>query len=476
MKTLLHSIDQLYTCDDQNTVIKNAWVLIQDNKILEFGTGPLPAGNAEQAIDLSGCIVTPGFINIHHHFFQSITKAFPLVHRSSVLDWLLKLYPLWVELGPNEMAAATKVAAAELLLSGGTTSVDHSYMVPSGNLEILEAQVQTCREIGLRLHLVVGSAPTLEGNLEELLKPEIGAKLSKLIDPEDRVYDIMRGAARRFHDPSHGALTRVGFGPAGVTYTMPNMMQKIAVLATEFCCGLHTHLHPRPDERQKAADHLQSTPVAFLKQSGWMRSGTWFAHCSQLTDDEMKEFSDNDVGVAHCAHTIPRLGFPLTRISAMREHGVTVGIGVDGCASNDSGSILHDMRLALLLHRIGTPAGSDTEECWLSPYDILLMATRNGAAILGRSDIGQISTGKEADIAAFKLDRVGYAGTWRDPLAALLLAGCDPYAYLTMTSGRVVVFNGQLVSFDEKRILADAYAATETLIRNSGKYVELLDS
>lgn len=326
----------------------------------------------------------------------------------------------------------------------------------------------------MRLHLVVGSAPTLEGNLEELLRPEIGEKLTKLIDPEDQVYEIMRATARRFHDASFGSMTGVAFGPTGVTYTMPHMMQKIATLAAEFGCGLHTHLHPRPDERQKATTHLQSDPIAFLKQSGWMRPGTWFAHCSQLTDDEMKEFADANVGVAHCAHTIPRLGFPLARISAMREHGVAVGVGVDGCASNDSGSILHDMRLALLLHRIGTPLGTDTETAWLSPYDVLLMATRNGAAILGRTDIGQISVGKAADIAAFKLDRVGYAGTWRDPLGALLLAGCDPYAHLTMANGCIVVLNGQLISADEKRIGLDAHRATEFLIRNSGKYSELL--
>jgi cytosine/adenosine deaminase-related metal-dependent hydrolase len=373
------------------------------------------------------------------------------------------------------MAAATKVAAAELLLSGGTTSVDHSYVVPGGDIDILDAQVRACREIGLRLHLVVGSAPTLEGNLEELLRPEIGEKLARLVDPEERVYAIMRASARRFHDPSLYSLTRVVLGPTGVTYTMPDIMRKIACLATEFGCGLHTHLHPRPDERQKAAAHLQSDPVAFLKQSGWMRPGTWFAHCSQLTDDEMKEFAQAQVGVAHCAHTIARLGFPLTRISAMREHGVAVGIGVDGCASNDSGSILHDMRLALLLHRVGTPAGTDTERSWLSPYDVLLMATRNGAAILGRDDIGQISPGKAADIAAFKLDRVGYAGTWRDPLGALLLAGCDPYAHLTMIDGRIAVLNGQLVAADEQRIVSDAHRATESLLRKSGKYPQLLD-
>jgi cytosine/adenosine deaminase-related metal-dependent hydrolase len=181
----------------------------------------------------------------------------------------------------------------------------------------------------------------------------------------------------------------------------------------------------------------------------------------------MKVFADNGVGVAHCAHTIPRLGFPLTRISAMRQTGVTIGLGVDGCASNDSGSILQDLRLALILHRIGTPAGSDTEQLWLSPYDALLMATRNAARIIGRKDIGQLAVGMSADIAAFKLDRIGYAGSYGDPLSAFLMAGCDPYAHLTMVNGDVVVWKGKLKHSDEGRIFSDATAATERLIKQA---------
>lgn len=463
-KILLHSIDKLYTCNDSDDIVDNGWVLVDGAAIECVGSGNPPAMGDCEKVDLAGCIVTPGLINIHHHFFQSITKALPFVQKSFVLDWLLKLYPLWVEIGPEEMAAATQVAAAELLLSGGTTSADHSYMVPGGNFEILEAQVAACRDIGLRLHLVVGSAPTLEGDLESRLKPLIGEKIHRLVDPPERTYEIMRSAARTFHSSAEHADVRVAFGPVGVTYTLPDMMKNIATLASEFGCGLHTHLHPRPDERAKARDYLQSDPVSFLKASGWMRAGTWFAHCSQLTDDEMKAFSDAGVGVAHCAHTIPRLGFPLTRISALRKFGVSVGIGVDGCASNDSGSILHDLRLALILHRIGATAGTNTDQEWLSPYDALLMATRTGARILGRNDIGQVATGKAADLAAFKLSRVGYAGTWGDPLGALLLAGCDPYAHLTMVGGKVVVHNGKLLSVNEDAVCSRSRIATEKLL------------
>jgi len=464
---LLRHIGRLYTCDDRDRIVDDAWIRIADGRVVALGPEPGPAGEADETLDLKGCLVIPGLINLHHHFFQSLTRALPFTDKAFVLDWLTRLYPLWVEYDAETMAWASRVAAAELLLSGGTTSADHSFMAPGGDLAILENQVAACRELGLRLHLVVGSMPTLEGNLEELLKPVLGERIGRLVDPEPRVYAIMESMARRFHDGSAGAQTRIALGPVGVTYAKAGMMAKVAKIADEYGCGLHTHLHPRPDEREKAKQYLDCGPVDFLARTGWLRPGTWFAHCSQLTDDEMRQFADNGVGIAHCPRTIPRLGFPLTRITAMRQHGVTVGIGVDGSASNDSGSILNDLRLALILHRIGTPSGTDTDKAWLAPYDALLMATRNGARILGRDDIGALAPGKMADLAAFKLDRVGYAGCVSDPLSALLMAGSDPYAHLTMVGGRIVVRDGKLLSAHEPTIVEKANHAARALLERS---------
>jgi 8-oxoguanine deaminase len=381
-RTLLHSIQRLYTCNDAHEILRDAWILVDGRVIAAFGEGAPPPVEVRDSVDLAGCIVTPGLINVHHHFFQSITRALPFVQQSFVLEWLTRLYPLWVELRPDDLAVATQVAAAELLLSGGTTSADHSYMVPSGAFEFLEAQVAACREIGLRLHLVVGSAPTLEGDLEERLRPVLGDKLDRLVAPEARVYDLMERAARRFHDLSPRAMTRTAFGPVGVTYALPGMMEAVSRLARDHGCGLHTHLHPRPDEREKARLYGHGGPLDLLERTGWLRPGTWFAHGSQLSDDEMRRLGDAGVGVAHCAHTVPRLGFPVTRIATLRRSGVVVGIGVDGSASNDSGSLLHDLRLALILHRAGTAPGTDAETAWLSPDDALWMATRRAPGSL----------------------------------------------------------------------------------------------
>jgi 8-oxoguanine deaminase len=468
-RTLLTEIDWLYTCDGNGSFTRNAWVLVQDGIICEVGTIDRPPPETENRISLRGCVATPGFINLHHHFFQSLTRAVLGSEKSAVLGWLLALYPVWVQLRPVDMAAAARVAAAELLLSGCTTSVDHSYLVPNGDAKILEAELETVRDMGLRLHLVVGAAPTLEGDLEERLRALIGPGVEQLVSSESDIFAQMDYFARGHHDSKPGAMTRIAFGPTGVTYEKPSFMTRVADLAARAGCGLHTHLHPRPDEREKASRHLGTNPIDFLKRAEWLRPGTWFAHCSQLTDEEMRIFAENGVGIAHCPRTIPRLGFPLTRVGAMRRYGVNVGVGVDGSASNDSGSLLNDMRLGLILHRIGTPAGADTEKAWLSPLDMLQMATTVAASILGRDDIGRIAPGCRADIAAFNLKRVDYAGGITDPIGSLLMAGSWSRATLTMVDGCVLVRDGRLTSHHEDSIVDEANESSRRMFTDAGK-------
>lgn len=449
--------------------MRNAWILIQDGLIVDIGIGESPGFGPEDSISLRGCIVTPGFINLHHHFFQSLTRAVIGAQKSSVLTWLLTLYPIWAQLKVADMIAATRVATAELLLSGCTTSVDHSYLVPDNDDEILEAEIAAALDMGLRMHLVVGAAPTLESDLEQRLAASLGAAVNKLVYAEQGILDQMERLARRYHDPSAGAMARIAFGPTGVTYERPDFMKRVAELSTRHGCGLHTHLHPRPDERDKASRYLGTDPISFLKQAGWLRPGAWFAHCSQLRDEEMQAFAENGVGVAHCPRTIPRLGFPLTRISTLRKYGVKVGVGVDGSASNDSGALIGDMRLALILHRIGTPAGTDTEREWLEPADVLHMATTVGASVLHRDDIGRIAKGCRADIAAFSLKRVDYAGGVTDPIGSLLMAGAGGRAALTMVDGRVLVRDGRLTSQDENGIVDDANESSRRMLAGAGK-------
>ncbi|MSQ54552.1 MAG: 8-oxoguanine deaminase [Betaproteobacteria bacterium] len=461
---LLRNIGWLYACDDRDTLIENAYVHVVDGRVAALGREPCPVPSAERSIDLRGCIVVPGLVNVHHHFFQSVTRAIPMTQRADVFGWLFGLYPLWAELDEDALQAATAAACAELLLSGATTSADHSYLMPADAGDLAAAQIETARELGIRLHLVRGCLPTMEADLADRLRPLMQDRLDRIIDDEDTVLASMRGTLSRFQDGSRYSMTRIDLGPTTSTYRKPVLMGRVAALANEFGAGLHTHYQPRPVEYDMAKSLLGTTPLGFLRDSGWLRPRTWFAHCTELSDEEIDAFADAGCGVSHCPRTAVRLGYKVPRITRMRQRGVTVGIGVDGAASNDSGSMLGEVRLAHLLHRLNAGAETVPERDWLTPYDTLLMATRNGARILGRDDIGSLAPGMAADIAAFDLRRAAYVGAVADPLGGLVLAGSDASAALTVVNGRIVVENGRLTSADEAAIVVRGNRAAERLL------------
>ncbi len=467
--TLIRNAAYIYSCDGEDRAFRNGYILVRGNQVAEIGLEPCPIEGADRIIDASGCIVTPGFVNTHHHFFQSLTRGIPSAQRAFAIDWLAGLYPLWAEIDPDAMYWASAAAAAELLLTGATTSADHSYLMPAEDGDFVLPQVRAAAETGLRLHLVRGSMPSIEGDIAERLKPLMGARLSRLQDHDDEVLPLIEAAIAAHHDTSRHAMLRIALGPTGVSYDNPAFMRKIAEVAAANDCGLHTHFHPREGERQLCRKLNGQEAHEMLRDSGWLRPGTWFAHATELQDDEIAAFADAGCGIAHCPRTIVRLGYKLTRISSMRAAGLKVGIGVDGPASNDSGSMLSEVRLAHMLHRVGSPEDIDPAQEWMSPYQTLLMATRDGAAILGRDDIGQIAVGMSADIAAFDLRDVSFVGAVTDPLAALMMCGSNSRSALTMVNGRVVVENGALVSFDEATILDQANRAARRLLETAEK-------
>jgi len=453
---IIHSAAALYTCDATDRVLRDAYLIAEGPEVLAVGEGPCPVMQADQVIDASGCVVLPGFINLHHHFFQSITRAVPFAQRTHSLDWLHRLYPLWLELSLEGMYWSSRAAASELLLTGATTSADHSYFMPVQENDFAEAETRAAADAGLRLHLVRGSTVTIEGDLESKLRPLLGNRMAALLDAEERVIPLARHAIKAHHDASRFSMLRVDLGPTGITYAKPRLMRAYADLAREAGVGLHTHFHPREDERRRALEMVGMEPLDFLRASGWIRERTWMAHCSGLNDAEIAAFAEAGVGVAHCPRTLIRLGYPLTRISAMRAAGVRVGFGVDGAASNDCGSAISDIRLGLLLHRLNTPLSVDAEEAWMTPYDALLMATRTAAAVLGRDDIGALAPGMAADITMFRLDGVPLSGGLADPLGGLFMAGADGRSEATIVNGHLRVRHGHLVDVDEAHVAAEA--------------------
>lgn len=469
MSTLLRHCGSIYTCDDHDTVLANGFLRMEAGRITDIGVEPYGGPPADVSIQLPGEIVLPGLINTHHHFFQTLTKAVAPAMRATGLDWLFQMYPIWACFEAEDFAIASELAAAELLLSGATTSVDHSYLHPDLGAETVPAQIEAVRSVGLRQHFVRGSMVTIEGDLETRLRAVMGADVNRLLDGMSGVLDATRKSIRRYHDPSNAAMVRMGVGPTGVTYSSPEMMRASATLAADHGCGLHTHYHPRDLEREMSKRLVGGEPLGFLKESGWIGPHTWMAHGTQLTDLEIDTFAAHSLGVAHCPHTIVRLGYHATPVGRLRRAGVPVGIGVDGSASNDRNSMITDMRLALLLNRVNSPTEVQPERDWLDAYDVLTMATRDGARILGRTDIGSISVGRCADITAFPLTGIHYAGAVSDPLTTLLLAGCDSRASTTIVNGELLVMGGELTRVAESTLVSRANEAAQRILHVARK-------
>lgn len=462
-RLLLRHADWIYTCDDAQRVIRDGYVLVDGTRIAAVGPEPAPALAADEEISASGWLVTPGLVNIHHHLYQTLTRAVPLAGRSDILGWLYAMYPVWAEIDPEAYYWAALAASCELLVSGCTTNADFAYLMPEADGEMTAEEIRAVREAGVRFVLTRGGMPTIEADLENRLRPVMGAQLDRLLDREDALFPKLEATLRRFHDTSPGAMLQVALGPTSVTYARPRFMRRFADLAHAHACGLHVHFDPRPDERAVMRER-GGRPIDLLRESGWLWERTWFAHATLLDEDEMQAFAAAGASLAHCPRCIVRLGKKVARVGHWRAHGINVGIGVDGPASSDMGNMLNELRLALVLHRVGGYADSESPDQWMTPQDVLWMATRGGARALGRTGIGEISPGKAADLAAFPLRRLAHAGAVLDPLGALLLAGSDPYAALTVVNGRVRVRDGHMVDVDETRALEGANAAAARLL------------
>lgn len=463
MRTLLADIGALYTCDRQDRILKGAYIVVEDERIAAVGEG-VPEGHFDQRFSLAGCIVTPGFVNLHHHFFQTLTRAIPLALSGHLVDWLRAMYPLWAGVTPEDLGTATQASMAGLMLTGATTTVDHSYLMPGTGAEYADAQVAAAQVAGMRLHLVRGCMTSMEANLQSELSELLGPRAGGLVDEPKAVLADMRRVLAEHHRPGWGSRCTVALGSTAVPYTDIPFMREMAGLAREARTGLHVHFHPRPDERAAALDLYGTSPLEVLERMDWLRPGTWFAHSTRVDAEDMRRMAGAGVAVAHCPRMILRLGARVTPVHEMLAAGVPVGFGVDGGASNDSGSMLGELRLGLLMHRLTGGEGTVAWQQWLSPYQALCMATRGAAAILQRDDIGRIEAGACADIVGFDMSGIGFAGARTDWLSGLLLAGDDTRTAMTMIGGGIRVLGGKLLWTDEQRLGARTDAVTERLI------------
>jgi 8-oxoguanine deaminase len=430
-------------------------VLVAGGRVAAIGADlPLPPGPL-RAIDASGWLVLPGFVNAHHHLSQQLTRTVSVT--GGLIDWLAALYPAWARLDGEAAHAAARAGLAELLLCGVTTVSDFTYFYPRGHADVFDAQVLAAQQLGVRFYPVRGGLVELEGAVRERL----GSLLDPFVEERDVLLSEIERAATKLHDPAPDAMVRVGAGLTEKAYHDPGLMDELAQLAERLELRLHTHLHPRPDERAVAAAAGVGDPVAYLRACGWWSDRLWVAHGTGLEPGELDAMASHGVGLCTCPSSNARFATPIAPAWDLHRRGGTVGIGVDGAASNDSGDFVGECRLTWQVQRIRAGA-SAAEPGELGPETVLEWATAGGAALLGWPELGQLVEGGPADIAAFDLDRLDYVGAG-DPLAALLLCGIAHRATFVAVGGRPRVEDGRLVNHDEDEIARAARAAAERL-------------
>jgi 8-oxoguanine deaminase len=428
---LLMNAVVLATMDDTRREIAGGFVLVEGNVIKAVGgpSDPLPA--ADQTIDLAGHVVLPGLVNTHHHMFQTLTRAWPGGQDEELFGWLKSLYPAWANITPGMMGVAVTTAMAELILSGCTTSSDHQYLYVNGVR--LDDSIEAARRIGLRFHAARGAMSL--GESKGGLPPDA------IVEDEAAVLKETLRLIETYHDASRHAMTRVVVAPCSPFTVSVDLMKESLALARAHGCSLHTHLAENDSDISYSLEVFGKTPTEYVEDLGWVGPDVWHAHCVKLDDPGIALFGRTRTGVAHCPCSNMRLASGIAPVKRMRAAGVRVGLGVDGSSSADSGHLLGEARQAMLCARVVEgPKAMDARTS-------LEIATRGGAAVLGRDDIGQIAPGYAADIIAFDIRGLDFAGAWHDPLAALVF--CNPgKVSLSMINGRLVVKDGQLATLD----------------------------
>ena len=414
--------------------LAGADILVRGGVIHAVGTG-LDAAGAE-VIDAAGCVVTPGLVNTHHHLYQTLTRAVPGGQDALLFGWLKTLYPIWARFGPEEMFTSAQVGLAELALSGCTMTSDHLYLYP--NASRLDDTVAAAGEVGLRFHPTRGAMSI--GESAGGLPPD------GLVEREPAILEDMIRVVDRFHDPRPGAMVRVGLAPCSPFSVSRDLMRDTAVLARDKGVMLHTHLAENDEDVAYSLARFGCSPGQYAEDLGWTGPDVWHAHCVKLEGSEIELFSRSQTGISHCPCSNCRLGSGIAPIRALRDAGVKVALGVDGSASNDSGNLMAEARMAMLLQRV--VRGADA----MSAREALEIATLGGAQVLGREDLGSVDVGKRADLAVWDMRGVEAAGSW-DPVAALVLCGPTRVRHL-LVEGRQVVRDGQMVTLDMGRVLS----------------------
>ena len=440
---LLKNIHTLVTVDPEDSVLHGVSLRVCDNVVSEIGIG-LAAGTDERIIDCSKHVVYPGFVNTHHHLYQTLQRCVPFVENAKLFDWLVGLYEIWRHLTPEAVRVSALVGLGELLMSGCTTVADHFYVFPKDQpRHLLDETIIAAQQLGVRFHPTRGSMS--RGKSQGGLPPD-----EVVQDSADIIYDCER-LVDMYHDPSPLSMLRLSFSPCSPFSVTGEQMKEIAELARDKeGVRLHTHLAETRDENDYCLEVYGKRPLALMEELGWVGPDVWFAHGVHFTDEELDLLAATGTGIAHCPTSNLRLGSGIARVPEMLDRNIPVGLAVDGSASNDCSNMMLELRQALLVHRIGTGVNR------MSPENVIRMATQGGARVLGRDDIGTLQLGKAADMALFRLDDIGLAGAMHDPAAAPFMSFSTGRTDYTIVNGEVVVEQGVLVGEDLEELIFDA--------------------
>jgi cytosine/adenosine deaminase-related metal-dependent hydrolase len=443
------------TCDPGRRELAGGWVAITGGLISGVGTATEPPPAARATLDASGCLVTPGLVNTHHHLYQNLTRSYAPVLTGTLFEWLAGLYPLWAGLDTEAAYLSAWVGLAELALGGCTTSTDHLYVAPRGGGDLWSAEIAAAREVGLRFHPSRGSMT--------LSAKDGGLPPDSVVQDDDEVLADNERLVRAHHDPGWGAMVRVALAPCSPFSVSPELMRRTAEQAESLDVRLHTHLAEDPDEDRYCLEKFGRRPVEQFAEVGWLTGRAWVAHCVYPDTAEVARLGAAGVGVAHCPSSNMLLaGGGIAPVRELRAAGSPVGLGCDGSSSADSASLWTEARAALLLGRLRLgPAGMTARE-------VLDMATRGGAGCLGRTgEIGELTTGAAGDLVCWPQEGVRFAGALTDPVEAWLRCG-PTSARHTVVAGRVIVRDGALTLPGVDEVLARHAAAAARLQRLSG--------
>jgi 8-oxoguanine deaminase len=434
----------IYTGNNEDA---SGGIVVSGKAIVELvAKGETPT-NIDQTVDVSDQVLIPGLINTHHHFYQTLTRALPAALNKELFPWLQTLYPVWANLDPDVHRSATKLALAELLLSGCTTASDHHYLFPANLTDAIDHQIEIGQQMGVRMAMTRGSM--------SLGQDQGGLPPNTVVQTEDEILQDSERLVSRYHDSEHYSMSQIALAPCSPFSVTTELMRDTAILAKQLNVRLHTHLAETIDEENFCERSFGMRTVDYLESVGWLSDKTWLAHGIHFNDEEIARLGKAGVGVCHCPSSNMMLASGIAKVKELEAAGSPVGLGVDGSASNDCSNMIQEVRQAMYIQRLRYGSSAVTH------FDAYRWGTKGSAQVLGREDIGEIAVGKAADLALFKLDEPRFSGA-HDPLAALLLCGAHR-AEAVMVNGEWRVKSGELVDQDIEQIMFEHKEAAKTL-------------